>query len=235
MAHILVLGAGTGGMSAAYELREKLDRTHRITVVNAVDYFQFVPSNPWVAVGWRERGATTVPIRPAWREGYRVHRATGRADRRRSQHARAGRRQPGRLRLPADHHRPEAGVRRGSGRRSDRSHALYLHCRPRANGPGPSTRNFSGNRARSSSAPCRAHRASDPPTSSPSSSSKDLRAGSCATRFRITFVTSEPYIGHLGLGGVGDSKSMLESELRNSDIKWITNAKVAGSRPARCS
>ena len=64
MAHIVILGAGTGGMPAAYELREKLDKTHRITVVNAVDYFQFVPSNPWVAVGWRERDAITFPIRP---------------------------------------------------------------------------------------------------------------------------------------------------------------------------
>jgi sulfide:quinone oxidoreductase len=42
----------------------------------------------------------------------------------------------------------------------------------------------------------------------------------------MTFVTAEPYIGHLGLGGVGDSKSMLESELRGHDIKWITNAKT---------
>ena len=42
----------------------------------------------------------------------------------------------------------------------------------------------------------------------------------------ITFVSSEPYIGHLGLGGVGDSKSMLESEMRGHDIKWITNAKT---------
>jgi len=42
----------------------------------------------------------------------------------------------------------------------------------------------------------------------------------------ITFVTAEPYIGHLGLGGVGDSKGMLESELRSHDIKWITNAKT---------
>ena len=48
MSHIVVLGAGTGGMPAAYELREKLGREHRITLVNAVDYFQFVPSNPWV-------------------------------------------------------------------------------------------------------------------------------------------------------------------------------------------
>ncbi|MFB6261171.1 MAG: NAD(P)/FAD-dependent oxidoreductase, partial [Thiohalorhabdaceae bacterium] len=43
----------------------------------------------------------------------------------------------------------------------------------------------------------------------------------------ITFVTSEPYIGHLGLGGVGDSKGMLEHEMRQRHINWITNAAVS--------
>jgi sulfide:quinone oxidoreductase len=42
----------------------------------------------------------------------------------------------------------------------------------------------------------------------------------------MTFVTSEPYIGHLGLGGVGDSKGILESGMRDKHIKWICNAKV---------
>jgi sulfide:quinone oxidoreductase len=43
----------------------------------------------------------------------------------------------------------------------------------------------------------------------------------------MTIVTAEPYIGHLGLDGVGDTKSLLESELRDRHIKWITNARVA--------
>ena len=64
MAHIIILGAGIGGMPTAYELRDKLGPAHRITVVNAIDYFQFVPSNPWLAVGWRERDTITFPIRP---------------------------------------------------------------------------------------------------------------------------------------------------------------------------
>ena len=55
MAHIVVIGAGIGGMPAAYELRGKLSTQHRVTVISAVDYFQFVPSNPWIAVGWRKR------------------------------------------------------------------------------------------------------------------------------------------------------------------------------------
>ena len=64
MAHIVVLGAGTGGMPAAYDLRAELGTEHRITVVSALDYFQFVPSNPWVAVGWRGREDITFPIKP---------------------------------------------------------------------------------------------------------------------------------------------------------------------------
>jgi len=33
-------------------------------VISAVDYFQFTPSNPWVAVSWRDREAVTLPIAP---------------------------------------------------------------------------------------------------------------------------------------------------------------------------
>ena len=55
MAHIVIMGAGLGGLPAAYELRSALPEEHRVTVVSAVDYFQFVPSNPWIAVGWRKR------------------------------------------------------------------------------------------------------------------------------------------------------------------------------------
>ena len=54
----------------------------------------------------------------------------------------------------------------------------------------------------------------------------DLRRRKIRDRVPITLVTSEPYIGHLGLGGVGDTKDLLESMLRDRDIRWITNAKV---------
>ena len=47
----------------------------------------------------------------------------------------------------------------------------------------------------------------------------------------MTFVTSEPYVGHLGLDGVGDTKGLLESELRQHHIKWICNARVDKVEP----
>lgn len=35
-----------------------------MTLVNSNEYFQFVSSNPWVAVGWRKRSDITFPIEP---------------------------------------------------------------------------------------------------------------------------------------------------------------------------
>ncbi|HEY5760499.1 MAG TPA: FAD/NAD(P)-binding oxidoreductase, partial [Steroidobacter sp.] len=54
----------------------------------------------------------------------------------------------------------------------------------------------------------------------------DLRKRKLRDRVPMTFVTSEPYIGHMGLGGVGDSKGLMESELRQRHIKWLTNTKI---------
>ena len=38
----------------AFELRELLGQPAEIMVVSESDWFQFVPSNPWVAVNWRK-------------------------------------------------------------------------------------------------------------------------------------------------------------------------------------
>src|SRR5581483_10486228 len=54
----------------------------------------------------------------------------------------------------------------------------------------------------------------------------ELRRRRIRDRVPMTFVTAEPYIGHLGLDGVGDTKGLLESEMRERHVKWITNARV---------
>ena len=49
----------------------------------------------------------------------------------------------------------------------------------------------------------------------------------------MTFVTAEPYVGHLGLDGVGDTKGMLESAMRDRHIKWICNARMKKVEPGK--
>ncbi len=64
MAHVVVLGAGLGGTIMAYEMKAKLGKGGRLTVVNLGDNYSFVPSNPWVAVGWRTPEEITVDLKP---------------------------------------------------------------------------------------------------------------------------------------------------------------------------
>jgi len=55
MPHIVVLGAEIGGIPMAYEMKEQMKKGEEITVISNTDTFQFVPSNPWVAVNWRTK------------------------------------------------------------------------------------------------------------------------------------------------------------------------------------
>ena len=68
---LLVPAAGAEGLykwtderGVVEMLRGKLPTQHRVTVISAVDYFQFVPSNPWIAVGWRKRDDIVLQIGP---------------------------------------------------------------------------------------------------------------------------------------------------------------------------
>jgi sulfide:quinone oxidoreductase len=64
MTHVVILGAGIAGVTAAYALKAKLGPRDEVTVVSDKPYFHFVPSNPWVAMGWRDRSDIAFPIGP---------------------------------------------------------------------------------------------------------------------------------------------------------------------------
>ena len=61
---IVVLGAGLGGTIAAYEIREAVKGKAEVMVVCDQEDYWFVPSNPWVAVRWREPEAIRVHLPP---------------------------------------------------------------------------------------------------------------------------------------------------------------------------
>ena len=62
MAHVIVIGAGLGGIPAAFDLRKHLAKDHKVTLIGARPYFEFTPSNPWIAVGWRTPAETRVQM-----------------------------------------------------------------------------------------------------------------------------------------------------------------------------
>ena len=168
MSHIVVLGGGIGGISAAYELRANLDRAHKVTVVSKSPFFQFTPSNPWVAVKWRTKDADH--DRPRFRAaapqgGFRPRR--GREGGARGEPRRAVERRIDRLRLSGHRHRAGTRLRRDRGLRTREEHQFDLRRRSRRQELRLPGRRSAPIPARSSSAPCRAHPASVRPTSSP--------------------------------------------------------------------
>jgi sulfide:quinone oxidoreductase len=226
MAHIAIVGAGVGGSSLAYELRAALGREHRITVVNSTDYFQFVPSNPWLAVGWRKREDITLPIERHFARkgidfiGVPVTKIAAEAS---TLHLADGRT------LPYDYLVLTTGPKLafeevpGSGPAAHTQSVCTVEHAERAwakyqeflSAPGPIVIGAMPG------ASC-----FGPAYEFAFIVNADLKRRRLRKRVPMTFVTSEPYIGHLGLGGVGDSKTLLESEFRNHDVKWITNAKT---------
>ena len=229
MSHIIVLGAGTGGMPAAYELREKLGREHRITVVNAVDYFQFVPSNPWVAVGWRDRETITFPIRPylAKKDIDFVAQPVTRID----AEGNALELQDG-ARLAYDYLVITTGPKLsfdevpGAGPASIGGHTQSICTVDHAEHAWADYRRFLDDPGPVVIGAMPFASCFGPAYEFSFIFNTDLKRRKLRHKVPITFVTSEPYIGHMGLGGVGDSKTMLESEFRSNDIKWIANARV---------
>lgn len=69
LSHIVVLGAGLGGVMA-YEIKEKMSSSDKLTVVNLGSVYSFVPSNPRVAVGWLNpevgRNIVSISVTSTW-------------------------------------------------------------------------------------------------------------------------------------------------------------------------
>ena len=127
MAKVIVLGAGIGGVPMAYELRERLGREAEITVVAESEYFQFVPSNPWVAVSWRKPEDVKVHLPPVFaRLGIGLHSVGAKRVIPERNEVLLNDGADALLRLSRHRHRAEARLRRDRGLRPSGQHTLDL-------------------------------------------------------------------------------------------------------------
>ncbi len=226
MARVAIVGAGIAGVSCAYELRKRLGKAHQVSLYGTSPYFEFTPSNPWMAVGWREAKQTRVQLaEPLAAKGIQwMPEPVNAIDAPNNRLTlRNGVSQDYDFLVIATGPKlafeevPGLGPAGFTASVCTQEHALqaWEKYQQFLKDPGPIVIGAAGG------ASC-----FGPAYEFAMIVDADLRRRKIRDRVPMTYVTSEPYIGHMGLGGVGDSKGLMESELRQRHIRWVTNAKI---------
>jgi sulfide:quinone oxidoreductase len=234
MAHIVVLGAGLGGVPMALEARKVLRKEDKVTVISDSPTFHFTPSNPWVAVDWRKPDAIKVELAPMF--------AKKQID---FIHAAAKKVQPEKNSVLLENGDsvdydylviatgPELAFDEIEGLGPHGGHTQSICHVDHAAGSKLVWDEFVEDPGPIVVGAVQGASCFGPAYEFAMIMETDLRRRKIRDKVPMTFVTSEPYIGHLGLDGVGDTKGLLESEMRDRHIKWITSARVKKVEPGK--
>lgn len=226
MTNIVVLGAGLGGTLMAYELKEEIGAGDTLTVIGQGSNYHFVPSNPWVAAGWRERDEIEIDISATMARKGIGYRPAG-----------AARLRPGEncveltdgSLVPYDYlvlaTGPDLAFDEIPGLGPDGFTQSICHI-DHAEKAFAALEKFIANPGPIIVGAVQGASCFGPAYEFAFILDTELRKRRIRDKVQMTFVTSEPYIGHLGLDGVGDTKGLMESQMRNRHIKFITNARV---------
>jgi sulfide:quinone oxidoreductase len=231
MARVVVIGAGLGGLPAAYELRHRLPRHHQVTLISNQPNFTFVPSLPWVGLGLRSLSriqlelakivpqhgielildavtaidpqAKQITLRDRTLDYDYVVIATGPE-----------------LALDAlPGLGPEGGYTQSV---CNPHHALLAHeaWERFLQDPGPMVVGAAGG------ASC-----FGPAYEFAMLANHALRQKGLRDQVPITFVTSEPYAGHLGIGGMANSRWLIRAMMADRHVDVIDNVAISQIEP----
>lgn len=226
MAHIVVLGAGLGGSIQAFEIRESIGSGHKVTCISNNPYFQFTPSNPWAGVGWRTKKEITVELEPVMKKrnidficdaAKKLHPEENRIE------LESGKSVEYDYLVIATGPDLAFDEIEGFGPEGNTQSVCSIDHAVNSN---DAWNKFCENPGPIVVGAVQGASCYGPAYEYAMIMDTDLRRRKIRDKVPMTFVSSEPHVGHLGLGGVGDTKGMLESIMRDRDIKWVMNSKV---------
>jgi sulfide:quinone oxidoreductase len=224
--HIVILGTSFAGYTAAIELRHKLGREHRITVVSPTPRFLFIPSLIWVPFGLREEDDISFDVREQYlKRGIDFQLAAAET---------------------IDLRNQTVGLCNDQSLHYD---YLLICTGPKLDWdsiPGIGPQRFSHSIATLPDAR-KARAAWQEFLQKPGpmivgatqgaacfgaayefilNARYQLSKNGVRDQHPLTFVTAEPFLSHFGIGGFGPGKWMCEQLFRTYNIEWRTNATI---------
>jgi sulfide:quinone oxidoreductase len=225
---VVIVGGSFGGLTAAYELRKLLTPDQcEITVISKDPQFVFIPSLPWVAIGSRTLDQISFPLGPALarRDIDFIHAAVEGIDPlRQIVETRTGGHQYDYVIIATGHRSanetvPGLGPFEGPGHslmspvESEETHRALLGL---LRDPGPIVVGCA------QGASC-----IGPAYEFAFGLDHLLRQRRLRHQVPMVFVTPEPFLGHLGVGGAGKARQFLEGEFDARDIHYVTSSELS--------
>lgn len=231
MAKIVILGGSFGGLTVAFELRRLLGKKADITVVSNDDKFVFLPSLPWLVMGYRRPEDITLKIsemlKPKQIEF--IHEAAVRIEPDASKVFTATKE------IPYDY----LAIGTGPYLSFDEVPGLgpdngYTDCTFTLDHAIRS--NLSWKKLIEDPGPIVIGSAQGVSCFGPSyelvfEMDAELRKRKMRHKAPLLYLTSEPYPGHMGVGGLGNSKRFLEDEFASREIKFLVNQAIEEVAP----
>jgi len=232
MAKIVIIGGSFGGLTSAFELKRLLGGKHEVTLLSEEPRFVFIPSLPWVALGWKDPKKIVMDLRkPLQSKGIQFR------------HESAQQIDPNGMTvttskdmLPYDYliiatgsaylfnAIPNLGPDQGH------THSLLTldHALKAKEALARTLAADSGNivLGNAQGASCLG-----PAYEMAMMVDTALRRKKKRSKFNISFVTNEPFLGHFGVGGMGRTRRAMEDEFYDRDISFHLNAEIAGITP----
>jgi len=228
MGSAIVVGSGYAGLAAALELRSRLPASLTVTVVSPGDQFIFFPSLIWVVQGERELTDISFPIRPAL-EKAGITFIQARLDRINADE--------NSITLSDGQELPFERLLIATGGEWDWGNTPGLQPKPQ----GYTTSMLTPSASLDARDDWRTLLANPGPivigldmnaslygAAYEFALNLDIALSKAGVREKsqITFITPEPYLGHFGHDGLGNSRQIIEGAFASQNINYVTEAQI---------
>ena len=228
MGNAVIIGSSYAGLAAALELRSRLPNSQNVTVVSLSDQFIFFPSLIWVVQGEREIADISFPIRPVL-EKSGITFMQARLERINIE--------KNSVTLSDSQELPFDRLLIATGGELDWGNTPGLQPKPQ----GFTTSMLSPQAALDARKNWQALLANPGPIVIGLDLNANLygaayelalnldivlRKAGVREESQIAFITPEPYLGHFGHDGLGNSRQIIEGAFASQDITYITEAQI---------